>query len=155
MMNNLLPDLLGVYNPRGEKPKIKFYEGSKGIKTVYDNIISEQKPVYIFGDYEIMLTSELSNHMKDWAKKRAENDIPAKLIAKDEPKIREVAKRDKEELRETKFAKNANFSTEISIFGDKVALVSFQKPGMGVIIENKNTAETLLSIWQLLWDNIN
>jgi len=156
MMNNLLPDLLGIYNSPAEKPKIKFYEGFEGIKKVYDNIITDNQPIYAFGDYEILLSSELSDHMKKWTIERAQRNIPIKIIAKEGPKIKAYLNShdQKKELRETKFAKNAMFSTEINIFGDKVALISFQKPGMGVIIENKNTAETMMSIWQLLWNNL-
>lgn len=154
MMENLLPDLLGLYNSPAEKPKVKFYEGYEGIKKVYDNILTENKPIYTFGDYETMLNSELSDYMKNWAKERASKNIPIKIIANEGPKIKQIIKLDTQELRETKLVKEANFLTEINIFGNKLALISFQKPGMGVIIENNSIAETQLSIWQLLWKNL-
>ena len=154
MMNNLLPDLLGIYNSPAEKPKIKFYEGFEGIKKVYDNLITEEKPIHTFGDYDIMLSSELSAYMDNWARERAKKNIPIRIITQENSPLKNYENRNITDLREVKYAQNAKFSTEINIFGDKVALISFQKPGMGAIIENKNTAETLMSVWQLLWDNL-
>ena len=60
----------------------------------------------------------------------------------------------KEHKREIKIAESVNFETEINIYGNKIALLSFQRPYAGVIIEDIAIAQTHRSIWQLLWDNI-
>ena len=56
--------------------------------------------------------------------------------------------------KEMKITKDVNFDTEINIYENKTAILSFQRPYAGVIIEDIAIAQTLKSIWQMLWNNL-
>ena len=54
-----------------------------------------------------------------------------------------------------KFIKAEELKTEINIYGDKVAMMSFRSnPPFAVLIENKDIAETLRTAWQELWERL-
>jgi len=45
---------------------------------------------------------------------------------------------------------NGIFETEVNIYGNKVALISFRRPYAGVIIEDRAIAQTLKSVWKVI-----
>jgi hypothetical protein len=46
------------------------------------------------------------------------------------------------------------FHTEITIYADKVALVSFGRKLIGVVLESEDAANTLRSLFNLLWEEL-
>ena len=50
---------------------------------------------------------------------------------------------------------SGDWKTEINIYGDKVALMSYRtKIPFCVLIEDHNIAETLRSAWKELWERL-
>jgi hypothetical protein len=50
-----------------------------------------------------------------------------------------------------KVVKDIEFDTEINVYENKVAVLSFQRPFSGLLIEDVAVAQTLKSIWKILW----
>jgi len=51
-LDKVLPDLIGMYDNRNPRPKIKFYEGEKVISWVYEDVLATCKKGDIFYRYE-------------------------------------------------------------------------------------------------------
>lgn len=51
-LDKVLPDLVGMYDNRNPRPKIKFYEGEKVISWVYEDVLATCKKGDIFYRYE-------------------------------------------------------------------------------------------------------
>ena len=153
-LKKVLPELLGIFNLPGNKPKVKFYQGVEGIKTAYDDILKTGENTYGFSDYEKMFALLPADYLWTFPTDRIKNKIKFYCIAQDGPKGREVKQKDKTQLRETKLVKDINFETEINIYGNKVAMMSFRRPGAAVIIEDAAIAQTLKSIWKAWWKNL-
>jgi len=151
-LEEMLPEFLSIYNLPGEKPKVRFYQGIDGLKRIYEDTIKESTPIYLISDYERMFEAIEPEWMWNYAKRRTEKSIKAFSIAKEGVKGREVKIKDTEQLRETRFIKEADFETEINIYGNKVALLSFRRPYAGVIIEDMAIAQTLKSMWKIVWN---
>jgi len=151
-LEEMLPEFLSIYNLPGEKPKVKFYQGVEGLKRVYEDTLEEGSPIYLISDYEQMFEALDSEWMWDYAKRRTEKGIKAFSIAKEGARAQEVKVNDVEQLRETRFVKEVDFETEINIYGNKVALLSFRRPYAGVIIEDRTIAQTLKSMWKIVWN---
>jgi len=149
-----LPELLGVFNLPGNKPKVKFYEGVEGIKTAYQDILDTGETTYGFSDYEKMFALMTSDYMWAFPPERARRKIKFYCITKDGPGGREIKSKDKEQLRETRLVKNIDFETDINIYGNKVAMMSFRRPGAAVIIEDTAIAKTLKSVWKAWWEKL-
>jgi len=150
-LEEMLPEFLSIYNLPGEKPKVKFYQGVEGLKRVYEDTLEEGSPIYLISDYEQMFEALDSEWMWDYAKRRTKKEIKAFSIAKEGVQAKKVKADDSEQLRETRFIKDVDFETEINIYGNKVALLSFRRPYAGVIIEDRAIAQTLKSMWKIIW----
>ena len=72
------------------------------------------------------------------------------------PKIQELKKRDKKELREIRFLpKGFKINTHTQIYGNKIAILTLRKEQLiGVIIENKDIVETQKSLFEFLWKTL-
>jgi sugar-specific transcriptional regulator TrmB len=142
-----LPELLGLFNLPGGKPKVRFYKGTEGIKRVYEDTIVMGETIYAFSDYEKMMEAMTFDYMVDYANRRTEAGIKFHSIGpggKWAEKAKKLAKTQKREVK----TMNIKFDTEINIYGNKVALISFHRPYTGVIIEDRAIASTLRAIWQ-------
>ncbi len=51
-LDKLLPDLVGMYDNRNPRPKIKFYEGEKVVSWVYEDVLTTCKKGDVFYRYE-------------------------------------------------------------------------------------------------------
>lgn len=154
-LHRTLPELLAIYNKSKTKPRVTFYEGVDGIKEVLQDMLKEKQPVSAFSDFKHMVAVFGDYYFDVFPPERAKRGIISRNIVPDTPKARELAKKDARYLRETKFLQVPDLKTEINIYGDKVALNSYQSsPPFGVIIEDAHIAETLRTIWQQLWNKI-
>jgi sugar-specific transcriptional regulator TrmB len=149
-----LPELMGIFNTPGHKPKVRFYEGIDGMKHAYQDILDTGEPVYGFSDYEKMFQALEQEWLWDFPPQRKAKKIFFYSITKDGPKAKEIKTKDKEHWRETRLTKDLQLDTEINIYGNKVSIHSFRKPYSAVIIENRAIAMSMKSIWQGWWDKL-
>lgn len=154
LFSEILPQLQSVYNVRGSKPKIRFYEGKEGLKEVYEDTLKNNKEILGFYSDDIMKVLGMEWSM-EYLKKRKKNQIWARGIAPDTEFIKkDFVSKDLEQLRMTKIidAKKYPFSIEINIYGhQKVALMS-AKEEIGLIIEGAEIHSTMKLIFELVWD---
>ncbi len=152
---NILPSLLAIFNQPGEKPKVRYLEGISGIRAAYDDMIKTGEMIYAFSDFEKMLAVMPTEEMFLFPLQRVEHGIKFYSITKDGPWTRYAMARNDEQLREMKFVEDAaDFETEINIYGNKVAMISFRRPYATVIVEDRAISQTLRSSWKLLWQRL-
>lgn len=150
----ILPQLQSVYNVRGSKPKIRFYEGKEGLKEVYEDTIKYGGEILGFASYDVigLLGKEWAD---EYLRKRIKAGIYAKgIIPGTEPMMKDFISKDQEQRRSTKVIdpKKYPFSIEINIYGrQRVALMS-AKEEMGLIIEGQEIHNTMKLIFELVWD---
>ncbi len=150
-LESVLPELMSIYNRPGKKPAVRFYQGVEGLKRVYEDTLATGETIYEISDYERMFAAVEGDWMWKYPKRRAEKGIRAFSIAKEGPQAEAVREKDAKQLRETRFVSDVSFETEINIYGDKVAMLSFRRPYAAVIIEDKAIAQTLRSMWKIIW----
>ena len=156
-IKTILPELKQILSSTTEKPKVEMYEGKEGIKTIHENIIKEKpKEVLVYGN------TTRHNEIMQWyfpryIKERAKNKIKARVITEDSKFTTQVLKKqDKKELRQTRFFPlGFSFPTIKYIYGNKVAMISFSKNIIGVVIENKEIAEGEKLSFELMWQVAN
>lgn len=151
-IDKIMPELLSFANLIDRKPKIRYFEGKDAYKEVFKDILrypnSEVRAWFnekfveydFFPDYFIP--------------KRKEKKIWALAIFPDNPKTREVAKKDQEHLRQSKFILSEKFKMdiEINIYGkNKVGLISYDEE-IAIIIESQKIYEAQKSIFEVMWD---
>ncbi|MBI5733718.1 MAG: hypothetical protein HY973_02125 [Candidatus Kerfeldbacteria bacterium] len=154
-VNKIMPELLGIFNLPGEKPKVKFYQGVAGIKKIYDDTLTSSETIHAFTDYEKMFTVMTPEYMIKYAEARAAKGILFYTLAQPGPWAQKMINLNKKHKREIKLLKNVQLETEINIYGNKVALLSFRRPYTGIIIEDRAISHTLKTIWQVIWNSKN
>lgn len=154
-LKNLMPELLSIANLIDKKPKIKYYEGVEGLKEIFiDGLKYPGQPVWAWVTDEVYDTLD-DEFIRYYIPKRVEAKIMAYVIAPDTPKIRAYKATDEKSLRKTRIDPNSKqIQIEIDIYGDsKVALLSFGEK-FGLIIESKKIYNTLKSIFDMAWKNL-
>jgi len=151
-VENILPELLGIYNLPGNKPKVKYYEGEKGVFQAYQDMLASKETIYGYSDYEKMFSVMPHDLLWQVPETRVKNKQKFFCLAKNGEQSRLLQTKDKEQLREIRLLSDINLDTEINIYGNKVLMISFHKPYATVIIEDRAIAMSLKSIWQINWN---
>lgn len=156
ILDEMLPQLRSLYNVRGIKPKIKFYEGKEGLRQVYADTLNYNGEILAFASEDVVKVLGM-DWANDYLAKRVKKEIRIKIIL---PKTEMIEKDfnplDQKQLRTSKLvnAKKYPFSIEINIYGhQKIALMSSREE-MGIIIEGAEIYNTLKLIFELLWDTL-
>lgn len=154
---NMVQSLAGMFNLSNNQPGVRLFEGIDGIQEMLEDTFThnEQKKLYTFTDL-----SAYAKYLGDWNKtyyapKRKELGIELKGLVLDNTEALEFLRGyTASELTEVLFIdhKIFPFGTEINIYEDHVSFISFAKDlPMGVLIENKEIAQTLKSIFEFAW----
>lgn len=152
-MENVIPEMKSIYNKAGQKPVVRYYEGSRAIKTILQDVLkvmdeAEEKEYYVYSSSDVR--AYLYRDFPNFAKERVKLRIKVKAIAigsggalwgLDERKW---------------LSKKEGSPTYIIIYHKKVALISLSpdKIPHGVIIEDKNIFETQKIIFESLWQTL-
>jgi sugar-specific transcriptional regulator TrmB len=153
LAKNLLPELLSIKNSERNKPKINFYSGVAGIKTIYeDTLNSKVKMIYSITNTKNLEEALGREYLNSYFKKRISKKIGVKVLVPDILESRNYLKRNKEDLREMKMfdPTKSDIPNEIMIYGNKIALLSFSGK-IGVVIEDKEIATSMYSVWEIMW----
>ncbi|MFB6181491.1 MAG: TrmB family transcriptional regulator [Candidatus Magasanikbacteria bacterium] len=153
---NLIPEFLSIDNQSENKPKIKFYEGlENGVHQIWNDILRTPDIVREMADYNRVTTAISNEVYRNYIDERVDRNLEAKIIAKAEPNAFNLKKKDDKELRETRLVESGIFETEIFIYRNKVALISFkQEPYMGVVIEDEKINKTMKWMFDMIWKSL-
>ena len=137
------------------KPKVAFHEGFDGIKEVYEDTLSgDHEKIYGFENIAEMAPEVKKYILEDYIPRRAEKNIPIRVLTPDNKIHEGTRKNDEKFLRETKFFDKSIIPVEIemNIYGDRVALFSYKKEEMfAVILESPAIANSMRSIFECCW----
>lgn len=153
-LEGILPSLKTKFQVTDSKPIVTYFEGVEGVKKVYLDTLKETKDIYAF--MQNADVGEFRDWLKDvYLKQRVKKGIGAKVILASGPLAQKYKAEDKQHLRQTKIvsAKDYPFRVEVNIYGDKLAIMNYQKEGspVGIIIENGAIAKTMLAFFELTW----
>jgi sugar-specific transcriptional regulator TrmB len=152
---DIIPQIKTLQRETGEKPIVRYFSGKEGVLSTIGNFFdykSDADPVYIVYSKdlvdELFKPEEADKHKKT----RTSNKVKAKVIynwSKGEKSSDELAERIK--VDEKKYP----FSADITIYKNKVRISILGKELSGIYIESKGLAETLKSLFNLAFDNLN
>ncbi len=147
-VTELLPELISLHKV-GDRPTVRFYEGLAGLEHVYDDTLTSLEDIYSTSTYEEMHRT-LPNYFSTYYARRVKKKIFVRTFVADTPLARIRKSNDKQEHRETYLVPQDRFQlpTDIEIYGNKVMFASWREK-LGVIIESKEIATTLKSVFKL------
>jgi sugar-specific transcriptional regulator TrmB len=145
-----LPRLLTYYYSNRGEPGIRFYQGKEGLTKIYEDHLRAGQDVYFV---RTMADEEyFGDVLYQYMQKRAKRGIKAHGLAPYTRSTYEYAqKNDKELNRDMSWFPPEAYKApvEISIYGDKVSLISFGEEAIGTIIESPQIAKALHELFQM------
>lgn len=146
-----LPNLITLYSQSPSKPNAQFFEGKAGLLALHNTVLAEATEILIFGSGE------------QWVHKFSDYRDFIKALVKKGVKIRDLVK----EISETAEYKSLYagpaqqmhyardewiFPADCGIWGDKVAFISYSDQMHGIIIESKEIATAMKTVFDVLWE---
>ncbi|MBI4919394.1 hypothetical protein HY837_05655 [archaeon] len=153
-VENILPQLKALKAELPQKPYVEVYEGKEGIKTVYQDILQEKKNLIAISNTHFIFRV-LPFYAPHFIKQRLKSKIFIKLLnEKTKESIELMKKKDREELRETRFIQELrNIPITEYIYGNNVAILGTnQEEPLGIIIRHKDFAKEQQILFNLLWE---
>lgn len=149
-LQSQLPELLSMYYTNSSKPGIRFYEGPDTLERVYQDHLDSGRDVYFVrtpADEEFF-----GDTLYDYMNKRAEAGITAHGLAPNFPTAVAWAKKnDKKLKRDMAWFDPAQYTApvEISIYGSKVAFISFGSEVVASIIDSPQIAQAMRELFEM------
>lgn len=156
VLAEILPKMTAQYSESVDRPVVRYVEGVEGLRDIYKMVYSQEIPES-FGclDLEIEERAVPELMSGELIPSRVEKKSRAWAVLADNDRGRAVAERDSQEMRESILLdpKKYPLPAEISVYGEKVVLLSFRKGKMtGLLVENKEMATSLASVYRALFE---
>jgi sugar-specific transcriptional regulator TrmB len=153
--NSVIPSLLSMFEGMGERPKVRFFEGIEGARAMHQDLLTTKNKVTQGFLYLDDLFNSFPEYQKEFTEYRISKKITSHIIytQKSGPRADEV---DKSQYRVAKYLDYKKFpiNAVITIYDDKVAISTYKGNPTGVIIENKDMAQTIKAIFYWMWETI-
>ncbi len=153
LLNEVLPELRTMFNLGEKKPVVRFFEGGEGLLKMQDEFL-KAKPREILGIFSIDAVYKVfPKHGETYSPERVKRKIPARSIYTS-AKGPILKKDDVRLLRKSKFVppEQFKFQSDITIFGDSVAIAALHGKPSGTIIEQKEIADSFKGLFEFVWD---
>lgn len=151
-LEKLLPGLKDLFEHAGERPRVRFFEGKGGLITMREEILKtktgEMKVMFSHPDLLQVFPEE---ELNDFTKRRIQKGVHVKLLyTRKEGRFKEPTP----QLTEERYIPEKLFPLEsfLYLYDNTVALASLKGKIVGVIIENKEIARSINSVFELAWE---
>lgn len=149
----ILPELKSVYNSLSAKPKISYFEGIEGIKTVLDDTIaSPTKMLRGILSMNDLFKIPGKQFMDSYVKRRVEYGYKLQVIRSKPKDVGETWPTSDKELRQLRYTPPSMiFAMTTYIYNNKVGLISSKKENFGMIIESEEFHQNMNFMFEALW----
>lgn len=155
-IQEILPQLEAVHNVLPQKPKISFYEGIEGMKTIWEDILKSSRAgdtILACTGFKTALQYLSKKWLQDYIKRRVAKKVRIKFITPSSGFVKEFQPTSAREIREIKNVpeENWHFTADMQIYGRKIAIVSPEENFIGIIIDSKEIAKMMKMAFDLMW----
>ncbi len=147
-----MTSLLASYVDHSSKPVLQFFSGADGLRQITDDVLehaegeillltnqASEKNVFSAADHAAFVAGRLSR------------GIAIRVLATDVPESRELRRLDKGAKRETRIVSGVPFTSETYIYGNTVAMLSFDKEILGFTVRSVEFAQSQKWMFEQLW----
>lgn len=150
-----LPHFEALQNSAPNKPKIRFYEGKEGIRSIYNKIFKTHKKIFAIVSMEkFSKIFSPKENAEFFNLLRQEGGQMYDLLENSEEARAHAKTAYRKRIGHVKYLpKDFKIGTDTLVVGNKVALVSFSSM-IGILIENEEVAETQKQLFEFMWKNL-
>lgn len=152
-----LPLIKTLFEKQGGKPVVKFYEGSKGVRQIFEDVLeavssTADKSYYLYSSATAEHRKNVYGAMPDFSKRRIAKKINVKIISLGEGG--QLAGLD--ERKQMPVGSKDLKATHEIIYAGKVAHISIDTNGepVGVVIQNQEIYNMQKMIFEFNWKNL-
>lgn len=147
-LDKLLPELKSLKPSDSDGPVVRYFEGKEGLRAMSEEfyITDHKEKSLMFYSYDLLKECFSEEELKQMQSRRQKQNIKVKSIINDQKK---ELKTDAQKYIIQK--KDYPITTDIAIFEDKVRMVPQKGSLMGVVIQHKEIANTLKTLFELAW----
>jgi len=138
----ILPTLKAIDVNQENKPQIKFFEGLKGIYKIYDDYILNSRQSIGCGSYDSVMKVSNWEAEKKYIEVMKEKNIFYRGILEDTPINRKFNAIAKGVMHNKFLPEGQKVSADILVFGNMVALISYEKK-TATLIEDQSIAASI------------
>ncbi len=153
----VLPELMAEYAAHSHKPILQFFSGKAGFAQITEDVLEHagKELLLLSNQHEERKVFSNVDH-REFIKARMARKIPIRVLTPDTSEARELQKADARCLRETRIIPDAHaFTSETYIYGNNVAMLSFDREIIGFIVRSADFAASQRWIFQELWERYN
>lgn len=135
------------------RPRVRYYEGKESFPAFRRDLLSKRKDQKLVrGILTMEKISQIVGNMGEFAKKRTSEGVASRSIYVSENSV-VLPENDVETKRQSVKidGKVSPIPADISIIGDCVGLMPYGDPFRAVIIEDKDIADAMVSVFELAW----
>ncbi|MBI3115370.1 MAG: helix-turn-helix domain-containing protein [Candidatus Kerfeldbacteria bacterium] len=153
-LKSILPELKLLLKTSGRRPRVRFYEGVEGVKTIFeDTLTTRDKPLRGILSMEDLYKVPGKRFMDDYVKRRIDARIKLHVIRSQIKEVEETWPTSEAEYRELRYApQNIIFPMTMYIYDNKVGIIGTEKETFGMIIESEDFYQTQKNLFEVLWD---
>lgn len=152
-LEQIIPDLKAIHAETKHKPTVKVFEGKNGLISLYeDSINSKEKLIRIVSEVA-PIAQLLQDYVPGYVVRRIQAGVKMLGIHPDSGFLEEYKKIVPKGLDETVFIPSDQYKTpaDLAIYDDKIGYMTSKDGGFGVLIEDKNMAEAMKSLFDLAY----
>ena len=153
-LNSSIDEMISNYNFVSQKPNVQFFEGSKGLVKLYDDINTSKEDIHLFRSPYDQKNKSLESIITKQIHKQVELGIKTFAITPLNEGNREKApKFDPDRMVERRIIPEVEFKipAQIVIYKNKVGITSYKKGVFTTIIDNADISDTFKKIFDQLW----
>lgn len=157
-LKNKMPELKMLYR-EPNRPSIKFFEGTEGLKAIYAETLKSKSEILSVGDCEEWETPELAAWGRQYNRERAKLKIYERILVPESVKTINWFHNYSTTMKYTTYRilpkekVNYLFDSEINIFEDKIMIALLKKPNrMGILITSPQLANILKAMFEMAWE---
>ncbi|MBU2523432.1 MAG: hypothetical protein KKE23_04045 [Nanoarchaeota archaeon] len=148
-VSSVMKELEGMKSSLKEKPKIEMYEEISGIKSIFQDILNENKEAWFIGAPKMLDRMEF--YFPHFIKQKRKQKIFSRVITSDCKEMREYRKTAPKTAMDMRFVDEEIEITKI-IYGDKVAFLTFREhDSIGIMIGSKDVSDFERTMFEILW----
>lgn len=149
----ILPALKAISVNQENKPRIRYFEGVKGMSVVFDYYTLKYRSLIGCGSYEAAMKVTSWKDEAWYLREIKRRKIIYRAILQDTPLDRKFSEKFKGNFHTKFLPPEAKVTADIHVFGHYVALMSYETLGT-TLIEDKSIAESMKLYLDFMWERL-
>lgn len=148
-----MQELLASYREQENKPVLRFYAGHDGLKQIVDDVLEQADgEIRLFTNQRAEKNVFSNADHEEFIRERLRRGITIRVLAADTPEARSMVASDAAVRRETRVVEGEPFTSETYIYGDSVAMLSFDKDVVGFVVRSREFAAAQRWAFERIWN---